>query len=180
MTGSLIFGIGTQPTANPSTNMVSNSIPGTANYYGIDTHGNFTTTYNGAIVVSYIDSGSNGLFFNDMGIPTIPTCSVNTWAYCPTSTISLNGINTTYGTKSVVNNSATSITSVQVTNPIPTIVNADNLFTNANVVAANIGGPAGTSSTFAWGLPFFYGRPVFTAIAGVNVPSVQQGPYWAY
>jgi hypothetical protein len=57
---------------------------------------------------------------------------------------------------------------------------ADNLFLNPNIVAGNIGGPYGHKDYFAWGLPFFYGRPVFTAIAGVNVAGVQQGPYWAY
>jgi hypothetical protein len=46
-------------------------------------------------------------------------------------------------------------------------------------VAGNIGGP-GSANTFAWGLPFFYGRTVYTAIAGVSVAGVPVGPYWAY
>ena len=34
---------------------------------------------------------------------------------------------------------------------------------------------------FDWGLPFFYGKSVYTAIQGVVPPSgVQPGPWWAY
>ena len=32
---------------------------------------------------------------------------------------------------------------------------------------------------FDWGLPFFYGRTVFTAIEGAATPG-GAGPYWAY
>jgi hypothetical protein len=136
--------------------------------YSVDSHDNFITTYNGTTLTSYLDSGSNGLFFNDS---SIPTCTgVNTWAYCPASTISLTATNT----------AATGSPSHQVSQPTPTIVHANNLFTNTNIiVAGNIGGP-GSASTFAWGLPFFYGRTVYTAISGVSVSGVPIGPYWAY
>jgi hypothetical protein len=117
---------------------------------------------------SYIDSGSNALFFNDS---SISTCHVNTWAYCPaTSPLTLTAYNTAFGGGT----------------PGPafnfTIVNADQLFTNASIVAGNIGGPYGGSQPeFGWGLPFFFGRPVFTAIQGVIPPSgVLPGPYFAY
>jgi hypothetical protein len=34
---------------------------------------------------------------------------------------------------------------------------------------------------FDWGLPFFYGRTVFTGIDGVPPPvGVPAGPFWAY
>jgi hypothetical protein len=35
------------------------------------------------------------------------------------------------------------------------------------------------SSSFDWGLPFFYGRSVFTAIRGKDTPA-GKGPYYAY
>jgi hypothetical protein len=35
------------------------------------------------------------------------------------------------------------------------------------------------SGTFDWGLPFFFGRNVFTAIESQNTPG-GVGPYWAY
>jgi hypothetical protein len=59
------------------------------------------------------------------------------------------------------------------------LVAADTLFLNNSIVAGIIGGPSGSGKTFAWGLPFFYGRSVFTAISGATTPS-GPGPYWAY
>jgi hypothetical protein len=111
---------------------------------------------------SFIDSGSNGLFFYDT---SIPTCTVNTWAYCPTPSPTT-GLSAT--------NAATTGAPSGV---VPfTIVGLDNL--GANVVAANIGGP-NISTQFDWGLPFFFGRPVFTAISGASTPR-GTGPYFAY
>jgi hypothetical protein len=51
----------------------------------------------------------------------------------------------------------------------------------AGVAGANIGGDAGSGlpQSFDWGLPFFYGRTVFTAISGASTPA-GPGPYWAW
>ena len=160
LTGYLIFGIGTQ----------QNNQLGSATVYATDVYGNFSTTYKGtAMNGSYIDSGSNALFFNDS---SISTCHVNTWTYCPTS---LQMQTPLTATNTAASGGATGTVSFS-------IVNADQLFTNASVVAGNIGGPYGGSQPqFAWGLPFFFGRPVFTAISGVTPPSgVPIGPYFAY
>ncbi len=156
LTGSLIFGIGTR----------TNNALNTASVYATDSFGNFTTTYKGvSLKSSYLDSGSNGLFFNDT---SIPTCSVNTWAYCPTTApLSLSATNTSYNTST---SAAVSFS----------LANANSLFSNSSIVAGNIGGPSGSSSYFAWGLPFFYGKSVYTAISGVSVSGVPIGPYWAY
>jgi hypothetical protein len=152
LTGSLIFGIGTQ----------SNNALGSAIVYATDSYGNFRTTFNSVLMSSSsIDSGSNSLFFFDT---SIPTCPVNTWAYCPTpSPKSLNATNAAAigGASSVVDFS---------------IVSIDNL--GPSIFAANIGGP-NISSQFDWGLPFFFGRPVFTAISGAVTPG-GPGPYFAY
>ena len=153
LTGSLIFGIGTK----------ANNALGTAVVYATDAYGNFRTTFNSVLMSqSFIDSGSNGLFFYDT---SIPTCTVNTWAYCPTPSPTT-GLSAT--------NAATTGAPSGV---VPfTIVGLDNL--GANVVAANIGGP-NISTQFDWGLPFFFGRPVFTAISGASTPR-GTGPYFAY
>jgi hypothetical protein len=69
--------------------------------------------------------------------------------------------------------------------------NADNLFNNnpTDFVFVNLAAPqgigpcsAGTGAcTFDWGLPFFYGRNVFTAIDGATPPTgVPAGPFEAY
>jgi hypothetical protein len=153
-TGSLIFGIGTQ-----SNNLLT--IGGyTATVYPTDSYGNFTTTYKSTSMSgSYIDSGSNALFFND----SIATCSITTWAYCPPSPLSLSATDAAAGGGP----------SGQVSF---SIVGVDPL--GPSIVAANIGGP-GVSGLFAWGLPFFYGRSVYTAISGKSAPG-GLGPYFAF
>jgi len=60
-----------------------------------------------------------------------------------------------------------------------TVGNADMLFAaNADAIAFDdVAGPS--PGTFDWGLPFFYGRKVFTAIEGQSTPA-DIGPYVAY
>lgn len=155
--GSLIFGIGTE---------TNNQVPVSATVYATDQNGNFITTYNGtSMPYSFIDSGSNALFFNDATIPTCSTNSLAPWAYCPSSSLTLSAINT------AASGSSTGTVSFS-------IVNADQLFLNNSVVAGNIGGPS-TFGSFDWGLPFFFGRSVFTAISGASTPA-GNGPYFAY
>jgi len=156
--GQLILGIGTQ----------SNNSPSGATAYTADSNGEFITVFNGAnLSNSFIDSGSNGLFFNAPA-SILPVCSSpdQGW-YCPQSTQFLKA--TTTG--------ATGSPSGQVTFQIG---NATNLFNNAsNSAFAELGGTAPAGSGFDWGLPFFFGRPVFVGIDGTN-SILGSGPYWAY
>ncbi len=151
--GNLIFGIGTS----------TNNLLGTASVYATDAYGNFTTIYkNVSTSQSFIDSGSNALFFDDA---TIPLCNYSTWAYCPVvSPLAL----------SATTAAASGSPSILV--PF-SIVNLDQI-AQTNVVAANIGGPAG--GYFDWGLPFFFGKKVFTAISGKPTLGGPTGPYFAY
>jgi len=58
------------------------------------------------------------------------------------------------------------------------VANADVFFGNPLFSAFNmLSGP--NSGTFDWGMPFFYGRNVFTAIESQSTPE-GLGPYWAY
>jgi hypothetical protein len=62
------------------------------------------------------------------------------------------------------------------------IDNADNLFNNNPTADAfsTLGG-TNDSGSFDWGLPFFYGRSVFTSIRGQTTPSgTPPAPWWAY
>src|SRR5262249_9105762 len=91
VSGSLIFGIGTQ----------SNNGLGTAQVIMLDTNdGSFVATYKGSsLPTSFIDSGSNALYFSDN---TIPTCAANSVApgfLCPASTLNLSA--TVTGTNNV-------------------------------------------------------------------------------
>jgi hypothetical protein len=158
LSGSLIFGIGTR----------SNNALGSATVYPTDNNFNFTTTYNGqAYSSSFIDSGSNGTYFLTTTIDGIPTCTDATFFYCPTAPKII----------SAVNQGAGGIGSGTVTF---TVANADTLFnSNPNdTVLGQLAGPT-TISGFDWGLPFFYGRNVYTAIEGRSTPG-GTGPYWAY
>lgn len=155
LTGALIFGIDTQ----------TNNKIGSAKVYAVNSKGNFTTTYNGtSLTSSYLDSGSNGLFFADA---TIPLCSGSGGFYCPAATLSLSAVNT----------SANGVASGTVNFIIENLQALD-----VAVRAASVGGNTGTNThlrSFDWGMPFFFGRTVFVAIDGASTLH-GAGPYWAY
>ena len=168
-TGSMTFGIGTQ----------SNNALGSATILTFDASDSFETNFDGEnLTSSFIDSGSNGFFFSNF-VANIPTCSVNTSFFCPASTLSLTATNT--GT-----NNAVSTVGFKVDN-------ADNLFNNnpGDEAFSNLAGPQNSTPpaacnsdgsgdcTFDFGLPFFYGRTIFTAIDGQNAPSATP-PWVAY
>lgn len=157
VTGSLVFGIGTQ----------SNNGLGAASVYTQDGFGNFTTTYKGqAYSQSFLDSGSNGLYFLTSSVAGIAACPDASFFYCPSSEQSLSATNQgTNGTSGTVNFS---------------VGNADNLFNDnaAAFVFVDLAGPNSLNG-FDWGLPFFFGRNVYTAIEGKSTPG-GPGPYWAY
>jgi len=164
--GSLIFGIGTQ----------SNNALGSAKIYAVDDNIDFTTTYNGTEYSnSFIDSGSNGLFFLDYATLGTIECTDMfgnpTGFYCPPVTLNF-----------TVTNSGTNGTSGSVSF---SIANADSLFNTGFAAFNNLGGDSGTSPAtdyFDFGVPFFFGRNVFTGIAGTTVPNGVSAPYgyWAY
>ena len=157
LTGSMIFGIGTQ----------SNNALGSATVYTIDPNtGNITTTFNGQTYTdaAFLDSGSNAIYFLNAATTGMSTCADLTFWYCPASTANFSATN--QGA-----NGATGSFSFS-------IANADTLTSNSNDgVAPGLGGP--NPGAFDWGLPFFFGRNVYTAIEGRSTPG-GQGPYWAY
>jgi hypothetical protein len=159
LSGSLIFGIGTQ----------FNNALGSATVYATDANANFITIFKSQpYPASFLDSGSNGIYFLNSTITGIPVCpSPNTFFYCPSSPQNLSAMNQgANGTGSGTVNFS--------------VDNADSLFQN-NPDAFVFGTLAGPNSLagFDWGLPFFYGRHVFTAIERRSTPG-GTGPYWAY
>lgn len=158
LTGSLIFGIGTQ----------SNNAFITETAYAANGQGNFTTTYNGkALSASYLDSGSNGYYFDDKNIRA---CANSTGFYCPLGGATLSATNSSFDGR------ISGVVSFR-------LEDVDTL--NANITAIQIGGTVNnfssgfSSNSFDWGLPFFFGRRVFVAIENANTPK-GRGPYWAY
>jgi hypothetical protein len=156
--GFMIFGIGTQGNNGLGSAQVIPVNPNT---------GNFTTLLNLVTYSnSFIDSGSNALFFADASIAICTTGTASGFD-CPAFTQNLAAANQGAG-------GATSIVVFQV-------ANADSLFAaNPNTFAFdNLAGPNSDATSFDWGLPFFFGRNVFTAIEGRNTPA-GIGPYVAY
>ncbi len=171
VTGSLIFGIGTQ----------SNNALASATLYATDEYGNFPMVvyngvqYNSPANGSYLNSGSNAYYFVDTTTLGIAECldqSGNaTGYYCPSAptpfTVTPHGAN---GTSSAV---------------MFSILNAATLFASGNAALPNLGGDSGVGASTDYidlGIPFFYGRPVFVGIAGSTVPNNVSAPfgYWAF
>lgn len=153
--GSLILGIGTE----------SNNGLNSASIYPMNGSAEFSTSYSGHSYPGFIDSGSNGLFFPNTQPGSVPPCpSPNNSFYCPASTANLSATISSPGGPSTPINFSVS--------------NADSLFSSSgNFAFPTLAGP--DTGMFDWGLPFFYGRNVYTAINGRSTPG-GSGPYWAF
>lgn len=160
VSGSLYFGIGTQfnNQFTPGAVLTTNSL------------GYFTTVLAGqSLNASFMDTGSNGLYFDTAAIPVC--VGSHTDFYCPTARTTL---------------SATLVGANAGTVPVSfSIDNAQALFVGSypNAVFPTLGGPIPDPNhlTFAfdWGLPFFYGRRVFIGIEG-QVSPLGTGPFYAF
>jgi hypothetical protein len=164
-TGTLYFGIGTQTNnALGSATVLKTTVTG-------DTYGPglITATYNGvALPNSLVDSGTTVYLFSDS---TIPKCTRSdlTSFYCPTAPTTLNltmaGENGGSATVALALNSALTLS-----------------YVNGSVLPGLGASPSDANdypSSFSFGLPFFYGRNVYTAIEGRTAGGVV-GPYIAF
>ena len=173
--GELIFGV--DSIASGTSGLSNNTVPSSTNkimlgtdplnihsYLNITTQlfrGSNTQIYTG----SYLDTGTNGLFFNDNSGTPIPNCggagaNVAAW-YCPTNPgkLTLNATLTDGG--------STSLNSVDLQFQVG---NAEALFSTSNTAFSNAAGTApGSSTDFAWGMPFFYGKRVYMSIWDITV-----------
>jgi hypothetical protein len=131
--GTVVFGIGTQ----------SNNGNTAGSTYTTDQSGDFPVANQSNTV--FLDSGSNGYFFQDN---TLPTCTNLTDFYCPTSTqqrtVNLVGTNGAKGSVTI------------------SIANAQTLLNNTSNFAFNdLGGHVDSIPGTDLGIPFFYGRYVY-------------------
>lgn len=154
LSGSLVFGVGTQ----------SNNQPGGATVLRTSDVGLITTVFAGqSLPDSFIDSGSNGLFFNLASIRDCATAAPG--FYCPLLRADL--------TAAMVSASAALV-------PVSFAVDdAVSLFATGNSVLPSLAGDIGLTQTFDWGLPFFYGRRVFVGIEGQS-SMLATGPFYAF
>jgi hypothetical protein len=166
LSGSLIFGIDTQ----------SNNQSGTQTVLTVNDMAELTMTFNGqTLASSFIDSGSNGIFFIDSIVtcaapPSDPTSGIVDF-YCPSNTLTL-GLSI-QGANGVMANNLT----FGVGNAI-TMLDNNQTFSVFPQLAGTL--PAGTpSGTFDYGLAFFYGKRIAVAVEG-DKTSVGTGPYIAF
>ena len=155
VTGSLILGIGTQ----------SNNTPSAVTTYAADQFGYLITKFNGNSYSSFLDTGSNGLFFPSSSASSLPDCArPNSDWFCPSSTTTFSATN--YG----ASGSPSGAVSFK-------IGNFTNLISSSNNVFAEIGGDM--AGDFDWGLPFYFGRKVYMGLEGKE-SNLGNSLYWAY
>jgi hypothetical protein len=170
VSGSLIFGIGTQ----------GNNGLGSAQVLTLDSVAALTTNYKSqTLTQSFIDSGSNAYYFPDPN-NTIAVCAQGTHApgfFCPGTTLNLSatlmGAN---GVSSSINFSVADANALFSTNS--TVAAAATLAAPSTGVSAD-GSTFNGTDTFDWGLPFYFGRNVYTAIEN-KTTSAGVGPYFAF
>ena len=162
LTGSLTFGIDTQ----------TNNKSGTQTVLTVNGSAELTMTFNGqSLTNSFIDSGSNGIFFADSNIVTCTAAGLTSF-YCPANTLTL-GLSIQGANGVMVNNLTFNVGNTQtIVSTAPT-----NTYTVLPQLAGTL--PAGNAGTFDYGLAFFYGKRVAVAVEG-NTTSVGMGPYIAF
>jgi len=169
-TGTLYFGIGTQ----------TNNALGSATVYTITSSssprgpGLITATYNGqTLPYSFLDSGSSAYFFEDTNIPNCTDANFNGF-YCPATTLTLSpvimGLNgASYTDTFSLYNAMTQF------NANPGFAVEPGVGANPNIIYPS----TAYAGSFDFGLPFFYGRSVYTAIEGRDAGGTV-GPYFAF
>lgn len=174
LSGSLIFGIGTES---------NNQLPSRATVFTTACE-EFTTIFNGTSYSpdasncnstsasnqgSFIDSGSNFIFFPDSNIAQCSSNSGLSGFYCPAATQNLSATNKG-------ENGASKSASF-------TVANAQDVLNSSgsDAVLPTVAGVNPSGFGFDWGLPFFYGVNVYSSIDGQSVPSgAPAAPWWAY
>ncbi|CAD6559820.1 hypothetical protein LMG27952_06966 [Paraburkholderia hiiakae] len=150
VSGSMIFGIGSQ----------ANNALGSASVLRANSGTGYvkTTTSDGTVYsLSYLDTGSNALYFNNS---TMTRCGF--W-FCPSSPASFGA------TIAGIDGVGASVTF--------TVASSTTLLATGNWAFSNLAGY--NANAFGWGLPFFFGRRVFTAIASQVTPA-GDGPFFAF
>ena len=154
LSGSILFGVGTR----------SNNQPGSATLMQLQSNGYITTTVAGTTMNrSFLDTGSNGLFFDT----PLTQCTSANGFYCPVSPASR-----PFSAVLVGSNGLSKTEDFNVTN-------AESVFQFGVHVFPGLAGPLNDTTSFDWGLPFFFGKSVFIGIEGSS-SSLGSGTYYAF
>jgi hypothetical protein len=162
LSGSLIFGIDTQ----------SDNQSGTQTVLTLNNMAELLITFNGsALANSFIDSGSNGIYFADSNITQCTNTQLAGF-YCPGNTLTL-GLSMQGANGVMANNLTFNVGDTQtMLSTAPT-----DTFNVLPQLAGTL--PAGNDASFDYGLAFFYGKRVAVAVEGATT-SVGTGPYIAF
>jgi len=168
LTGTVYFGIGTQ----------SNNALGSATVLPLTTTasslgpGYLTATYKAkALTQSFLDSGSNFYYFIDAGLPTCTQSGLSAF-YCPAAATPLSPTLT-------ATNGTTASGAFTLYNPSTTTSGSANVAPGLAVNPTLVTPPLPFQNSFDFGVPFFFGRKVYTAIEGRSAGGVV-GPYFAF
>jgi len=170
ISGTLYFGIGTQT----NNGLGSAKIYTTTNSSSQFGAGLINVTYKGStLTASFLDSGSNLYFFVDTSITPCSNASLN-GLYCQSPALNL--------TPTIQGQNGASVSGAF------TLSSAQTQFSSSDAAVPGVGGnpdiffPNFSSffaDSFDYGLPYFYGRSVYTAIEGRSAGGTV-GPYFAF
>ncbi len=167
LTGTVTFGIGTQA---DNALAAANILPVTSSGNRLGA-GVLTATYKGkALTQSFLDTGSNDYFFIDTTLNPCTTADLIAF-YCPTAPLLLSPLLT-------ATNGATASGAFTLYSPLNVPATSDvapGLGINPTLVKP----PLPFANSFDFGIPFFFGRTVYTAIEGRPAGTVN-GPYLAF
>jgi hypothetical protein len=156
--GELVLGIGSR---------TNNVPPESLTAFQLDGSGLLKTTISGASpppAPSFLDTGSNGIFFTPTTADLATCPSPDDAWFCPASPV----------TVSATTSSAQGSPSAAVTFQIESIRSLA-----PSVGVGHVGGPAVGPSSVDFGLPFFFGRDVYVVIEG-RPSRFGVGPLLAY
>jgi hypothetical protein len=167
LTGTVTFGIGTQ--ANNSLT-ATHVLPATTSSSRLGT-GLITATYNSKqLTQSFFDSGSNDYFFIDTSLT--PCTDPNLIAfYCPASSMLLSPLLT-------ATNGATASGAFTLYSPL-NVANSSTVAPGLGINPTLVKPPLPFANSFDFGMPFFFGKTVYTAIEGRPAGGTQ-GPYFGF
>jgi hypothetical protein len=157
-TGYMALGVASQSNNTPS---------GPLTVLPADSNAEMFTIWQGQQEYAFIDSGSNSLSFSPTSDTSICDDSTSAPGFlCPDDS-------PTY-TATMQGASGNNQVAVQFQ-----VVNANSLVTGGNTAFSTLSS-AGDSSSFDWGISFFFGRTVYIGIKNQAASGVGTGPYWAF
>lgn len=164
VTGKMIFGLGTRTNNQfPMAQVLATSSQG----YLYGTLSSDTLLLGGSFPSSFLDTGSNGIFFDT----DLPNCTSpnDPGFYCPLVDIAFS---VALGRIGAAQARATF-----------TLSNAASLFQKGNAALPTLGGALSAPGLLDLGLPFFYGKTVVIGIDGLSATGVgtstATGPFYA-